>query len=120
MIEYDQLEAAGNPIIPRTAEFSGERFEAFKQMATEGKKHGSLMVGQVSHPGRQCENKIQPNPISASDVQLQGNVMGMEFNSRLDARPIRWTNANKNQSHMLRARRKSTGLSMVLLMLLNT
>ncbi|KAF2140531.1 uncharacterized protein K452DRAFT_273131 [Aplosporella prunicola CBS 121167] len=80
MIEYDQLEAAGNPIIPRTAEFSGERFEAFKQMATEGKKHGSLMVGQVSHPGRQCENKIQPNPVSASDVQLQGNVMGMNFN----------------------------------------
>ncbi|KAK4998882.1 hypothetical protein LTR66_001980 [Elasticomyces elasticus] len=79
MIDYDQLEAAGNPIIPRTAPFEGERFEAFKEMATEGKKHGCLMVAQVSHPGRQCEDKIQKNPVSASDVQLEGNVMGMTF-----------------------------------------
>ncbi len=71
MIEYDQLEAMGNPIIPREAEFSGERFEAFKQLATESKKHGSLIVGQVSHPGRQVESRIQKNPISASDVQLE-------------------------------------------------
>jgi 2,4-dienoyl-CoA reductase-like NADH-dependent reductase (Old Yellow Enzyme family) len=68
MIEYDQLEAMGNPIIPRDAEFSGPRFEAFK----ESKAHGSLIVGQVSHPGRQVENRIQKNPISASDVQLEG------------------------------------------------
>lgn len=72
MIEYDHLEAMGNPIVPRDAEFSGPRFEAFKEMAAAGKVHGSLMVGQVSHPGRQCEEKIQPNPISASDIQLQG------------------------------------------------
>lgn len=79
MIEYDMLEAAGNPIIPREAEFSGERFEAFKEMATLGKKDGMLMVGQVSHPGRQVESRIQKNPISASDVQLEGNIMGMTF-----------------------------------------
>lgn len=79
MFEYDHLEAAGNPIIPRDAPFSGERFEAFKEMATQGKKHGMLMVGQVSHPGRQVENRIQKDPISASDVQLEGNVMGMNF-----------------------------------------
>ena len=79
MIEYDQLEAAGNPIIPRTSKFSGEHFEAFREMASQGKKHGSLMVGQVSHPGRQVEQRIQKKPVSASDVQLKGNVMGMEF-----------------------------------------
>lgn len=79
MVEYDQLEAAGNPIIPRTAGFSGERFEAFKEMATQGKAHGCLMVGQVSHPGRQVEDRIQKNPVSASDVQLAGEVMGMHF-----------------------------------------
>jgi 2,4-dienoyl-CoA reductase-like NADH-dependent reductase (Old Yellow Enzyme family) len=79
MIDYDQLEAAGNPIIPREAEFSGPRFEAFKEMATVGKAHGSLMVGQVSHPGRQVESRIQQNPVSASDVQLEGNIMGMTF-----------------------------------------
>lgn len=79
MIEYDQLEAMVNPIIPRESEFSGPRFEAFKEMASTAKAHGSLIVGQVSHPGRQCEIRIQKNPISASDVQLEGNVMGMEF-----------------------------------------
>ncbi|THW24011.1 FMN-linked oxidoreductase [Aureobasidium pullulans] len=79
MFEYDHLEAAGNPIIPVDASYEGERFENFKRMATEGKKNGMLMVGQVSHPGRQVESRIQKNPISASDVQLKGDVMGMTF-----------------------------------------
>lgn len=79
MMEYDQLEAAGNPIIPRTAKPEGKRFEAFKKLASASKAHGSLIIGQVSHPGRQCESRIQKNPVSASDIQLEGNVMGMTF-----------------------------------------
>ncbi|KAH7554752.1 hypothetical protein J3E72DRAFT_441928 [Bipolaris maydis] len=79
MFEYDHLEAAGNPIIPRDAKFEGERFEMFKEIAVEAKKHGSLIVGQVSHPGRQVTEDIQKNPISASDVHLAGNPMGMTF-----------------------------------------
>lgn len=79
MIAPDQLEAPGNPIIPDDAPFSGERFEAFKELAVQSKKHGSLIVGQVSHPGRQTEARLQPNPLSASDVQLEGDVMGMQF-----------------------------------------
>jgi 2,4-dienoyl-CoA reductase-like NADH-dependent reductase (Old Yellow Enzyme family) len=79
MVEYDHLEAAGNPIIPRGSPYEGERFEAFKELATQSKKHGSLIVGQVSHPGRQVTDKIQQHPISASDVQLEGSVMGMTF-----------------------------------------
>jgi len=81
MISYNDLEAAGNPIIPRSATFdeNDERFKAFKEMATVSKLHGSLIVGQVSHPGRQVTEKIQPNPVSASDIQLEGNVMGMTF-----------------------------------------
>jgi len=79
MIEYDHLEAAGNPIIPRGSPYNGERFEAFKELATQSRAHGSLIVGQVSHPGRQVAANIQKNPISASDVQLEGNVMGMTF-----------------------------------------
>ncbi|KAL8969045.1 MAG: hypothetical protein Q9197_004551 [Variospora fuerteventurae] len=94
MMEYDQLEAAGNPIIPRTAPFHGERFEAFKALATTSKAHGSLIIGQVSHPGRQCESRIQPDPVSASDVQLQGNVMGMQFNKPHLASP-RKSNASR-------------------------
>lgn len=72
MIEYDHLEAMGNPIIPLEAGFEGERFERFKEIATVGKAHGSLMVAQVSHPGRQVDSKIQKHPISASDIQLTG------------------------------------------------
>ena len=79
MIEFDQLEAAGNLIIPRTEAPKGERFEAFKQLAAESKAHGSLVIGQVSHPGRQVGSSIQKDPVSASDVQLEGNVMGMTF-----------------------------------------
>ncbi|KAM4067888.1 NADH:flavin oxidoreductase / NADH oxidase family protein [Hirsutella rhossiliensis] len=79
MIEYDQLEAAGNAIVPRDAPFSGERFDAFKDLATAAKKHGSLMVAQVSHPGRQVTDRIQKNPISASDVRLEKEMMGMQF-----------------------------------------
>ncbi|KAI4251391.1 MAG: hypothetical protein LQ352_004879 [Teloschistes flavicans] len=87
MMEYDQLEAAGNPIIPRTAPFSGERFEAFKELATASKAHGSLIIGQVSHPGRQCASNIQPDPVSASDIQLEGQVMGLSFNRPHPASP---------------------------------
>lgn len=82
MMFYDQLEAMGNPIIPIEAQPTAgdKRFEAFKKMGSMAKAHGSLVVGQVSHPGRQCENRIQSDPVSASDVQLEGDVMGMHFN----------------------------------------
>ncbi|KAA8564800.1 hypothetical protein MFRU_008g03620 [Monilinia fructicola] len=80
MIEYDHLEAMGNPIIPLDAPTEGLRFERFAAMAKAGKAHGSLMVAQVSHPGRQVENRVQPNPISASDVQLEGTPIGLSYN----------------------------------------
>ena len=79
MIEFDQLEAAGNPIIPPDEGLKGERFEAFKRLAAESKAHGSLCIGQVSHPGRQVPKAIQSDPVSASDIQLEGSVMGMTF-----------------------------------------
>ncbi|KAK5170161.1 uncharacterized protein LTR77_004746 [Saxophila tyrrhenica] len=80
MIDPEHLEAAGNPIVPRDAPFEGERFERFKALATETKKGGgALLVAQVSHPGRQVSDRIQKNPISASAVQLEGEMMGMTF-----------------------------------------
>ncbi|KLU93055.1 hypothetical protein MAPG_11994, partial [Magnaporthiopsis poae ATCC 64411] len=79
MIALDQLEGAGNAIIPPDAPFSGERFEATKEVAVQAKKHGSLFIAQVSHPGRQVSTAINPAPISPSDVQLEGVQMGMTF-----------------------------------------
>jgi 2,4-dienoyl-CoA reductase-like NADH-dependent reductase (Old Yellow Enzyme family) len=74
IIDYYHLEAMGNPIIPRGSPFEGERFEKFKEVATAGKAHGSLMVGQVSHAGRQVDIRIHDSPVSASDVQLEGKL----------------------------------------------
>ncbi|KAK2758956.1 hypothetical protein FQN54_003054 [Arachnomyces sp. PD_36] len=71
MITYEHLEHAGNAIIPPDAPFSGERFHAFKELATEAKRYGSLIVGQVSHPGRQVSSDLVQDTISASDVRLQ-------------------------------------------------
>lgn len=79
MIEYDHLEAPGNMIIPIDESPEGKRFEAYKQLATAAKKEGSLFVAQLSHPGRQVSEDVQKHPISASDVQLEGDVMGMHF-----------------------------------------
>jgi 2,4-dienoyl-CoA reductase-like NADH-dependent reductase (Old Yellow Enzyme family) len=79
MLAYDQLEAPGNLIIPTDAPFEGPRFEAFVKLASVARAHGSLITGQVTHPGRQVERRIQPDPVSASDVQLQGKVFGLEF-----------------------------------------
>ncbi|OQO09876.1 hypothetical protein B0A48_04230 [Cryoendolithus antarcticus] len=80
LIEYDHLEARGNPIITPEDPLEGKRFEAFTEMARVGKEgNDGLLVAQVSHPGRQVEDRIQPHPISASDVQLAGTVIGLTF-----------------------------------------
>ncbi|KAK7885430.1 hypothetical protein LTR67_010223 [Exophiala xenobiotica] len=79
LLEYDNLEALGNPIIPLDAPFEGRRFEAFQEAAAVTKKHGSLVIGQVNHPGRQVDERIQPHPVSASDVKLEGDFYGMTF-----------------------------------------
>ena len=79
MIEVDQLEAAGNAIIPRGAPFEGEGFERFRALAAAAKAHGSIVAMQLSHPGRQVSSQIQARPISASDVKLEGEVLGLTF-----------------------------------------
>ncbi|KAB2578889.1 NADH-dependent flavin oxidoreductase nadA [Lasiodiplodia theobromae] len=83
MLALDQLEAVGSSVIPRdAAPTAGDaRFEGFAAVARAAKESGdgSLLVAQVSHPGRQCESRIQKDPVSASDVQLKGSVLGMTF-----------------------------------------
>jgi 2,4-dienoyl-CoA reductase-like NADH-dependent reductase (Old Yellow Enzyme family) len=72
MLFDNQLEGPGNMVIPLDAEYEGEKFEAFKEVAAGAKKGGSLIVGQLSHPGRQVEARVNPNPIGASDIPLSG------------------------------------------------
>ena len=71
MIDPGHLEAAGNAVIPQNASMEGDRFEAFCEMARAAKASGSLILGQISHPGRQVVERIQKDPVSASDVQLK-------------------------------------------------
>lgn len=87
MLFYDHLESVGDPIIPPDAPFSGERFEAFKALAAAGKAHGSLMVAQVSHPGRLCNQYFQPSPVAASaiKVNMSGSRKPLRFNDPHEA-----------------------------------
>lgn len=79
MIDPEQLETEGNLVIPADAPLSGNRFEQYTELAAGAKSKGSLVVAQVSHPGRQTPFHLQPHPISASNVQLAGQVLGNTY-----------------------------------------
>lgn len=79
MIHPEHLEAPGNMVIPSDAEFHGLRFDRFAALATASKRHGSLIVAQVSHPGRQTNDTIQTHPISASAIPLVAPQMGVSL-----------------------------------------
>ncbi|KAI1089325.1 hypothetical protein F5B19DRAFT_485327 [Rostrohypoxylon terebratum] len=61
----------GDGIITPECPPSGPRFEAFQELATGAKAHGSLILGQVNHPGRQLYAKFKKDTISASAIQIQ-------------------------------------------------
>ncbi|EUC56005.1 NADH:flavin oxidoreductase/NADH oxidase [Rhizoctonia solani AG-3 Rhs1AP] len=77
MVHPEHLEAAGNAILYAPHE-TPERIEQFRRIAAAGKAHGSLMVMQLSHAGRQVPIYVQPHPVGASDIQL-GHSMGKDF-----------------------------------------
>lgn len=77
MLKYDAVEAFGNPILQDNHD---NRVEAFRKVADVAKAHGSLFVAQLSHPGRQGGAALNPNPVSASDVQLDIAWAGNTFN----------------------------------------
>ncbi|KAK3317297.1 NADH oxidase [Cercophora scortea] len=72
LIDHDHIEDKGNMIIPLSASPTSPSplMAGFQRLAKAGKADGSLLLGQLNHPGRQCLSTIQPHPISASDVQL--------------------------------------------------
>jgi len=76
MVRYDAVEAFGNPII---VDDHDGRIAKYAEVARVTKAHGSLFVAQLSHPGRQGNKVLNPNPVSASDVQLKIHWAGNEF-----------------------------------------
>ncbi|KAK3376405.1 putative NADH oxidase [Lasiosphaeria ovina] len=81
LIDHDHIEAAGNMIVPVDAALAaGPRFDGFQRLAAATReKNGALCIGQLNHPGRQCLASIQPDPVSASDVQLTTTMFGAGF-----------------------------------------
>lgn len=68
MLRYDMVEAYGNPILPDNHD---GRVSAFKKVSQAAQAQGSLFIAQLSMPGRQGPATLNPNPVSASDVQLK-------------------------------------------------
>ncbi|KAE8151586.1 hypothetical protein BDV25DRAFT_128661 [Aspergillus avenaceus] len=79
MIDPEHLPATGNAVIPLGSPFHGTRFERFCQASSAAKRQGSLIVAQLSHPGRQTPLHLQPFPISASDVPLRHGMFGNDY-----------------------------------------
>lgn len=77
MVRYDAVEAFGNPII---VDDHDGRIAKYREVTNAAKAHGSLIVAQLSHPGRQGGKYLNPNPVSASDVHLTIKWAGNEFN----------------------------------------
>jgi len=77
MVKYDAVEAFGNAIF---CDNHDGRLEKFKDVVKAAKANGSLVVAQLSHPGRQGGKALNPNPVSASDVHLKIKWGGNEFN----------------------------------------
>ncbi|KAK7885706.1 hypothetical protein LTR67_010057 [Exophiala xenobiotica] len=76
MVHYDAVEAYGNPIL---VDDHDGRVAKYKEVTDAAKAHGSLIVAQLSHPGRQGNKYLNPNPVSASDVHLAIKWAGNEF-----------------------------------------
>jgi 2,4-dienoyl-CoA reductase-like NADH-dependent reductase (Old Yellow Enzyme family) len=77
MVNYADVEAFGNPIFRDNHD---DRLIQYRALVTAAKAHGSLIIAQLSHPGRQGGKHLNPNPVSASDVQLKIKWGGNEFN----------------------------------------
>ncbi|CUA76205.1 hypothetical protein RSOLAG22IIIB_12124 [Rhizoctonia solani] len=77
MVHPEHLEAAGNAILYAPHE-TPEKIEQWRKIAAAGKAHGSLIVMQLSHAGRQVPVYVNPHPVGASDIQL-GHSMGKDF-----------------------------------------
>ena len=62
-----------------------DAIENLKPVIAASKAHGSLVIGQLTHGGRQVSNEIVDTPVSASDIQCPP-MGGMEFGK---PRPLR-------------------------------
>lgn len=66
----------------------GARFDMFKKVAAVGKANGSLMVAQITHPGRQLPRRLNPIAVAPSAIQMSEFPRSAIITRRLaDRRP---------------------------------
>ncbi|KNE96593.1 hypothetical protein PSTG_10151 [Puccinia striiformis f. sp. tritici PST-78] len=75
-VHREYLEAKGNAIIDKDSPW--DPVEAFKPVIAAAKAHGSLVIGQLTHAGRQTPIHVNSNPVSASETQTPA-CFGMTF-----------------------------------------
>ena len=75
-MQYDAVEALGNPIL---CDDHGGRLEKYRELVGVAKRHGSLFIAQLGHPGRQGGKALNPQPVSASEVRLVKKWAENEF-----------------------------------------
>ena len=69
------LESPGNVAI--VGEQPGEHLAALRAMSAAAKSQGAAVWMQISHAGRQTPKIVNPEPVSASDIQL--DLPGAQF-----------------------------------------
>ncbi|KAI1099188.1 NADH:flavin oxidoreductase/NADH oxidase-like protein [Jackrogersella minutella] len=70
-IELDAMGYIGDAVITPECPPSGPRFEGFKEVAAAAKANGSLIIGQVNHPGRQLYARVKKDTIAPSAIQIK-------------------------------------------------
>jgi 2,4-dienoyl-CoA reductase-like NADH-dependent reductase (Old Yellow Enzyme family) len=76
IVDRYNLEAAGNVVIDGAPDAS--QAARLAEWASAAKAGGARIMVQLSHAGRQTPRQVNPQPLSASDVQLDiaGNLAG--------------------------------------------
>ncbi|KAL7416326.1 NADH oxidase [Mrakia frigida] len=75
-VDRTALEAKKNAVIDKRSPW--DAVAAFKPVIAAAKAHGSLLIGQLTHGGRQTSDDVNPHPVSSSDIQNPPS-MGMTF-----------------------------------------
>ena len=76
-IEYDMMNSVGENIITLAdpPDPGAPRFEAFRALAAAAQRDGSLIVGEVAHPGGQLFARIRRDTIAPSAIQVPARDM---------------------------------------------
>ncbi|OLL25162.1 NADH oxidase [Neolecta irregularis DAH-3] len=85
MLYPDQLASAGSALLHDNED---NRLEMFAKTVKVAKSHESVFIAQISHPGRQIQTLLNPNPVSAGDVQMNNRTLYAKPRPLIEIREI--------------------------------